>query len=180
MSQQFRLFLFGGCFVLALIFLWRKNQQPQIVRIVPIPTSLTNELTPTQMPIKIEEPKSLTEVANTNGDLERTIASFPKDLTGQYQKSLHEDPHQVPTTTLRTALELGKIYDMVQSEKEARTAFGFFNKCVTDEKVRAIQTSCFRYARRLRQKYSALQFDFEKLEGQTSPDVLRIVQLDEP
>lgn len=176
MLKKFRLFILGACFALLLVSLWRRNQQPTIVRILPAPAASTKLL----VPKKTAAQESLPETANTASTLERTIAAFPKDTTTQYQKSLQEDPHQVPAATLHTALELGKIYDMVQTEKEARTAFTFFEQCVTSEKVRALQTSCFRYARSLAQNYSVLQFDFEKLEGQTSPDVLRIVQLDEP
>lgn len=177
MDRRLRFFLFAIAFVLSLSFLWLNRKSTEKVSptnvSIPLPKTIAEESseTPQETPQTVQQKQS---------PLKKTIRSFPKNLTSQYEESLKKDPHQPPLNLIPSALELGKIFDLVRSEDEARTAFDFFNQCVTQEKVVAIQTACFRYARQLSQKYKTLESEFQKLRMNTSEDVLRVVQVDGP
>ena len=185
-----------GVFLLSgAIFLW-------VARNVDTPTEpeslTTDEFTLTEnsttlntdedivTPVTQAEPQSSTtesEMARlpATTNLQNHIATFPKNVAEQYRQDLEENIHGTPKIVIQSVAKLHKIYEAIESENDASTAFQFFSGCTTDQKqnVVAIQTSCYRYAKLLAKKFPALEPNFQSLEQNTNNDVLRVVRLNQ-
>lgn len=119
---------------------------------------------------------SITPPSKKLKTIEQRVKQFPKNITQDYRRSIQKDSHQTPEIVIQSALHLGGIFDQVKNQDDATTAFDFFAKCVSEEEVPAVQTTCFRYAERLAKKFTSLSESFSTLEKSTSKDILRIVR----
>lgn len=130
-----------------------------------------------ETPAPVEDIESIqTSVQKTTESLQQKIKNYKTDKGQEYREQLERNPHQTPPVALVSALKLGDIFDGVKTESEAVEAFDLYSKCVSQESVVALQTTCLRYAKRLAQTYDTLSKKWPALEASASPEAKDILK----
>ncbi len=180
MTQKQRLSFLVIIFVGAAFYFWKASQQEESVsvdRLAPVAETITlteEAADPVAAPSEAQE----TPIAEQTV-VQRQISEFPKNLAASYREEIKQEAHRTPAAAIKAAAQLYAIAQSVQNEQDAEAALEFFSQCTTaKDSVLAIQTACYRHARKISQTYPKYAEKFATLDQQTGEDVLRIVHMD--
>jgi hypothetical protein len=116
---------------------------------------------------------------NVNSSSIRKSAKLPQiPAVADLRREASEDPHATPESLIRYSIELGRhVRASLGSEEAARGVFRELRECVANGDVIQAQTLCLSQAKTVKDKYSALDNDYETLLQQASPRVRSLARL---
>jgi hypothetical protein len=97
--------------------------------------------------------------------------------TAEVRAAIAADPHTTPELLIKFSIRLfERVKEAAKSEQAATSFFGELQTCALEkETVESVQAYCLLNAKRLAKSYPALSNEYHRLESQSDPRALRLM-----